>query len=580
MKIFRLCIISLLLIFFLSGQLQAQVTEWWESNRPETLYLTQMLLADSDRFIYEFQYPFLLVLSGNEKEEYSKITTQDDRKLYIRDYIKRNNENPLLPANYWLLEFLGRYEHARKEYSKDEPPYFDIRGEYYIKFGEPDSKYDEKSGHHQLGRGNAFYVRGSYMTFKVYPNESWSYFNDTNNFIVHFGKIGKEWKQVPKLEKLIQNYRISKKLNYWSSLIRNRDILGSHYTMLPDEINFKIEIDTDETAIEKLDRASKNARRFNRYAPPDKAPMDNPIYELMIQTEVMDMVNLSRAIPDVSTRFTKLSELVMDYNLTQFKNPDGRTRVELQLLAPIDDLLSKRRNVQIPEDLTVEFEFLGRNEKFDQLFRVPLSTTFNYKKAIDAGLSHAVSTVTFPAQAMNGDLTMQIKDPVSLKMGFKKVPLNVRNFSGDSLQVSDIQLYMQPQNEEQKELLPISAVGEFEVTPYPYSKVLNFMPMTCYFEIYNIMESGIYSEYDIDISVTRIELSMFEKFKRLIRNTENYTTGMKRTRKVEGNESSELIEFDISSLKKGNYLLEVIVTDKKNKKNSASASKRINIIGY
>ncbi|MCP4728091.1 MAG: hypothetical protein GY863_23835 [bacterium] len=175
---------------------------------------------------------------------------------------------------------------------------------------------------------------------------------------------------------------------------------------------------------------------------------------------------------------------------------------------------------------------------------------------------------------------MQLKDPVSLKMGYKKVPLNIRDYSGDELMVSDIQIYMQPQNDLQKELLPISEVGQFEVTPYPHRDILSYMPMTCYFEVYNIMQSGIIAEYDIDISVTRIELSMFERLKKLIRNTENYTTTLKRTRQVDGNDSSELIEFDISSLKKGKYILEVVIKDKHNKNNTASVSRKIDIVSY
>jgi hypothetical protein len=181
---------------------------------------------------------------------------------------------------------------------------------------------------------------------------------------------------------------------------------------------------------------------------------------------------------------------------------------------------------------------------------------------------------------MNGDLTVQVKDPVSMNMGYKKVPLNVRYFTGDSLMVSDIQLYLQPFNDLQKELLPITNAGGFEITPYPFKNVASIFPVTCFFEIYNIKRSGIKSSYDLDISVTRIEMSMFERLKKLISSKESYTTGISRNRRVENNDSSELISFDISNLKRGRYILEVVVTDKDNKKASASASKTLDITKF
>ncbi len=266
--------------------------------------------------------------------------------------------------------------------------------------------------------------------------------------------------------------------------------------------------------------------------------------------------------------------------MSQFRNPDGRTRVELQMLAPISDILENRPHVRTPDSIAVEFQFLARNENFDNLFKVPLPVKFDYQKAIDAGLPNAVTSVTFPIRTVKGDLTMQIKDPVSYAMGYKKIPLEIRDFSNKELAVSDIQFYMQPQNNLQKELLPVIEVGEFEVTPYPYLEFISLMPITCYFEIYNIIDAGIISEYEIDISVTRIELSLFEKLKKLLRKPEAYTMSLNRNRQVDVNNSSELIEFDISSLRRGRYVLEVKVTDKLNREITASSSRVINIVRF
>ncbi len=584
-------VLIIIIISFLTIEIYpvfAQELDWWEANKPETVYLTQLALADSMRFLNEFEYSFMLVLSKKEREEYSQIASQYDRKFYIRDYIKRNNENPLLPVNYWLIEYIGRYEYARREFSREEPPYFDIRGEYYIKYGKPDRKFEDKGGYKKnwyVEKMKTFEIQLSQVkmmetNFKIKQNESWSYYDDTNYFIIHFAKDGKKWEQIDRLDEILVDRRPTKVGMYWMELVKEREDLIGHYSLLSSEIHFMQEVleqqldGTNDMIVDLPYNVSLKELNFQ----PDK--LDNPIYDLKMRADIVDRNSLISAKTNIATRFSDLSKLDLFYNLSQFKNPDGKTLVELQLLTSINDMLRQRQIVQEPDTVKVEFQFLLRNQNFDQLFRVPLITSFDYQKAMEAGLPNAISAATFPVNPLNGDLTMMVKDPESKRMGYKKVPLSIRDFSGDYLMISDIQLYIQPQNELQRELLPITQVGEFELTPYPYKEVISLMPITCFFEIYNIQSSGIVSEYDIDISVTRIELSMFERLKKLIRNTENYTTKLNRTRQVDGNDSSELIEFDISSLKKGKYILEVVIKDKHNKNNTASSSKILKIVNF
>ncbi len=599
----------MIILGILDSQAIAQVEKWWESNKPETVYLTELASADSLRFIHEFEYPFNLVLSKNDRQGYDNLNSQLDRKSFIREYLKSRNENPLLPVNYWLLEFLGRYEHARQEFVAEAPPYFDVRGEYYIKYGKPWRKFEDKGGYKEswfmkfrksqgirskinlrtgkreskidqlLGIGLTGGIAQPMETaFKIRQNESWSYYDNRNNFVVHFAKDGKVWKQIDRLDQVMVDGRSSKRRLHWVDLVKERDELGGLYSMMYDEIEWMEDLlkDVITLATENLEyhMPYNTEKSILNFSP--GGSVDN----LKTQEEFTEKAYLARAVPNVATRFVELSQLEFDYNISQFRNPDGRTRVELQLLAPISDMLKKRPHVRTPDSIAVEFQFLARNENFDQLFSVPLSASFDYQKAIDAGLPNAVSSVTFPMQKMNGDLTMQVKDPVSLKMGYKKIQLNVRDFSGKSLAVSDIQFYMQPQNDLQRELLPITKVGEFEVTPYPYTDFVNLIPIICYFEIYNIVNAGIFSEYDIDISITRIELNMFEKLKKLLRKPEVYTMELTRSRQVDGNESSELIEFDISSLKKGRYILEVTVSDKLTRRITTKSSRIIDIVSF
>ncbi len=604
-RLFFIAIIVVMLSTFFVIQAFAQGEEWWEANRPETVYLTELAVADSIKFINEFEYPFILVLNQKEKAEYSNISSQHDRKFYIRDYLKSHNENPLLPINYWLLEFIARYEYARKEFALLEAPYIDVRGEFYIKYGKPHRRFEDKGGykgswflnqirHENIHRIDANNRKRNVLGlnydvpktmesgFKIKQNESWSY---ENNFVVHFAKEGKTWKQIDRLDKVLDDRRGSKLRLYWTELVKEREGLGGIYGLMSDEIEWMQELllmelsqaeigDIENITIDEkieVNRPTFITNNVLSFVP------GGPVDRLKRKGESIVKSYLARAVPNVSSRFSELSKFEIDYNISQFRNPDGRTRIDLQLLAPIDEMLKQRPNVTAPDSVKVDFQFLIRNENFDNLLNVPVSTSFDYKKSLDARLPYAVSGVVFPAEPMIGDLTFQVTDPVSMNRGYKKVPFNVRNFSGDSLMVSDIQLYMQPQNIFQKELLPITKVGQIEITPYPYKEVISNMPITCFFEIYNIQKSGIVTAYDIDISVTRLELSLFERLKKLIKDTKNYTMGLNRVRQVESNDSSELIEFDISILKKGKYVLEVVVTDSDNKRTTARASKKIDV---
>ncbi len=59
-----------------------------------------------------------------------------------------------------------------------------------------------------------------------------------------------------------------------------------------------------------------------------------------------------------------------------------------------------------------------------------------------------------------------------------------------------------------------------------------------------------------------------------------YAMSLERTRQVDGNDASELLEFDISNLRKGRYVLEVTITDKLNKEITAKSSRTIKIVRF
>ncbi len=318
-----LILVYVIIFFLFSNPAISQEVDWWEANKPETKYLTQLALADSMQFLNEFEYPFRLVLSREEKKDYSKIVSQLDRKFYIRNYIKNHDQNPLLPVNYWLLEFLGRYEYARQEFGIEEPPYFDVRGEFYIKYGKPWRRFEDLGGYKEswyikfrsnpgirnpaverlLGLG--FYSGGIAQpmetAFKVRQNESWSYHDDNNIFFIHFMKEGKNWIHIDRLEKVMVDGRSSKRRLHWIDLIKERQGIGGLYTMMNEEIEWMEELLQDLVTL-----ATANMEISMPYTTETSVLSFTPggsVDRLKTNGQLAEKVYLNRAVPNVNTRF-------------------------------------------------------------------------------------------------------------------------------------------------------------------------------------------------------------------------------------------------------------------------------------
>jgi GWxTD domain-containing protein len=149
-----------------------------DSLKAEKQYLAALRTADDTAFKNEFETEFLLLLDAQQTQAYDSLATLGGRKAYIENYWKASNPNPLLPENDWLVDFLKRRAYARENFPAPEPPYFDDRGKYYLKYGKPSFRYWES---------------GSPDNF--YPNESWSYENVARNFLVHFVKDGPAFRE-------------------------------------------------------------------------------------------------------------------------------------------------------------------------------------------------------------------------------------------------------------------------------------------------------------------------------------------------------------------------------------------------
>lgn len=158
-------------------------------------YLQRLETVDAETLAIEYGKEFVLLLDKREKKYYESLP-QAERRGYIALYWQRRDPDPATPENERLEEHLRRRDFAREHFGADKPPYFDERGQIYLKYGAPQRRYTDL-GHYkevnevpisplnpnfairiepgQYGRritGFSALLPGSVM---ILENETWSY---------------------------------------------------------------------------------------------------------------------------------------------------------------------------------------------------------------------------------------------------------------------------------------------------------------------------------------------------------------------------------------------------------------------
>ncbi len=130
-----------------------------------------------------------------------------------------------------------------------------------------------------------------------------------------------------------------------------------------------------------------------------------------------------------------------------------------------------------------------------------------------------------------------------------------------------------------EENIILNEKGNMIVAPYPYENIRKSSPVLCYFEVYNLISSGITSEYEIAIKVfsDKSRESAFKKFSNRITGKKDVTISLIHTRSVIDDTGKELISIDFSNLENGPYVLEITVTDVKDENITAMVQKQINV---
>lgn len=596
---------AIIVIIWLTGSFtSAQQTEG--PDRAEPRFFANLVRADSAEFALDYEMPFMFVLNDDERKDYNTIEDIEGRKNYIARYIRSKDKNPLYDYNLWFLEYMDRVRFARKEFPSKEPPYFDDRGKVIIKYGKPFRKftsngglkrvelfYDDMMDHAAMSQavsnrvssamdGNVTQQAGASLRsepllkrlysigqepdieFFVKPNETWHYVFGFEEFSVHFVKEGR-FRRVESLKDALLSTREHEVIWQWSELIKERDHLSMKLGNLSESIRLFEDRLRDITEVVISENGGSK-----------------PHLTLLIEKSSFEHQEKTTEFivgPNADNRFTKVNTLNFAYDIAQFRNEDGKTRLEILFRVPIQPSLDQRTKWYLPDSLELTFESMLRNSDFENVSAAGSSFLYPVDRNLELGYDNAVGRVIMRADPQVAELTLNVEESIGEQTGFLQDEISLRDFSGRNLMISDILFYAEGTDPDADKTLPVEEIGSIKIIPYPSEEISRSRPMLCYFEIYNIQDSGIRGTYDIDIEISMSDSmrSTLGKVASYLSRSRRFSTSVKQSRMPDSNDSRELLSLDISTLRDGAFVFSVTVSDQNDKSISARSQKIIRI---
>jgi GWxTD domain-containing protein len=508
----------------------------------EASYFAALQAADSTTFQREFEAELLLLWREPEEQMYASLKTLAARKDFVAQYWRATNPNPLLPENDWLSDFLRRRAEARKNFPAPDPPFVDDRGKYYLKYGKPLRRYED------------------FGSFEVLPNETWSYENVTRNFLVHFKREGKVFREARNLVEILsgrKGYDPDTEAKVLIAVARQRTsvspVLGRVFAKWLD-----------------LNTAQLHAETFgnSRTALAIEWQQPHAILYAAAQHAKAEVTHARSVAPAAAhDAVAAVNAITLREDLAQFRARNGDTRLEIAVRAPLKENLAERFARDAKDILRLEYRAGLRDAAFRPLGEARAETELAVSLAAAHDFPNAVGKLVLAAKAQAGDLTVQVKDERDGRLGFVRKSLALRDFSGATLLLSDIQLLLEIA-EAQSQVLPASTKQERLVAPYPFDEIRKTLPVLCYFEIYNLRAESYELTYEVTAMKGRAEEEQRAKPEK------NAPTISVTTMRPAANESAEeLLALDLSRLKNGAYVLEVCVTDTSAREPAARAQK-------
>ncbi len=123
----------------------------------------------ADHFKKWLKEDVVYIISDEEKEIFSKLTTDEEREAFIEQFWARRNSNPASPENEFKIEHYRRIQYANDWFRSGEAGWKTDRGRIYIMYGPPTEVTRYNGGQYERT-----YNEGGGVT-TTWPFERWVY---------------------------------------------------------------------------------------------------------------------------------------------------------------------------------------------------------------------------------------------------------------------------------------------------------------------------------------------------------------------------------------------------------------------
>lgn len=535
---------------------------YWEDITTEKQFYDSMYAASDSVFTNLYEFPFLLTVSDSVQALYKAEDSINERRAFIRQYFNKMNPNPLLLENDFVLDFIRRLRYNFDRYYRDEAPFFDDRGKYFLKFGEPTDKYTDSGGRkicrflsdrfiHQF-LGELYRGLPPPQYYEAYANETWAYRNISTDFVIHFVKAGSYYEEVDDIGDALQTGIGKNAAWYWSDLFQARGYLT------PAMTRTSIELQRHEIELKNAAGSGIAALSSSDILVPDKPiRTQRMLHEQELVFEKVDMP-VSIFYPVNADNLINLY-----HDIAQFRGPDGKTRVEITMLSPLREHMLIDNPLDNEGFLNLRYEALVRDIELNTVAQESYDSKLKRDFLSQMEYPNTLGTAELEIPAESADITLQVLNINNRAAGYVKLPVAVRDFSNPELTISDIRLYKQVTAEIRSMITGEVLQPGDTIIPYPFRQIDISAPLHCYFEIYNIMNSITSGRYHVDFSlITDTEAEgILSKFRRFISRGKKISLSAKHERLVTEDSVREQFAVDLSEIPPGSYLLEISVKD-------------------
>ncbi len=491
------------------------------------------------------------IASQAEIKQWESLENNQSKLEFLRIFWKKRDPNPIDPVNERLVEHYKRLSYARMNYSKPFKPWYDDRGTLFVRLNKPDRIY--------YGRPRQ----------SIKENESWLYDNIKSGLFYDLVDVGGYFEIRSLFDAVEKDARIEDVVE----LFNERAAYNPYYQRLA--VKIKTEADVQQLRYEE--KAGMGTPGGTSKPDETALVMDASRTRFaagMLGTNTFLQDNLFNLGYSGSQHFifdVGAPHLPINCNFASFKAAKTNTRLEFYYAVPFNQL-------NFIPNISETNKFTTSLKLSMTLFDLKYDEVKKLDREFDITASGNEISSHFYIDQMDNEIppgkyvaALEIRNNEKDKVGIYQFVISVRDYSADSLTVSDIEIAQYVDNTISKEKF-VKPKSTLKVVPNPAAGILKTKPLTVYYEVYNLtLNDEGKSSYQISYSIKMAENSDFlGKIKGVFSGKKEASTSSITTKEGKSTTEREYIGFDISELPPGVATLEIKVKDLLSSRESSS----------